>query len=414
MTQSETSRRDYATVTAAYWAYTLSDGALRMMVLLHLHELGYSPLQIVSMFLAYEICGVVTNLLGGYLAARSGLRLTLLLGLVLQVVACAVLALSAGSLSLLVLLGAQAMSGVAKDLTKMSAKSFVRLLVPDGEAQGLLRWVAVLTGSKNALKGLGFFLGAVLLAGFGFAGACWVMAAGLGLAFFTAAALLPRAAGRSPSKPRLKELIQHQPRVQWLSLARLFLFASRDIWFVLALPVFLSAGLGWSFAGTGGFLACWVIGYGIVQALAPRYLGASPGAGRLLLLAVLLLAAVVLLLVGMQNSAEVSAQSLVLIAGLGVFGLIFAANSALHSYLIVAYADQEGVSLKVGYYYMANALGRLVGTLLSGWVFQWAGQGLEGVCACLLGSAILVAASALAVLPLRRFQAAGAGEGARG
>src|SRR4051812_22599113 len=175
--------RHYVTVTAAYWAFTLTDGALRMVVLLHFNQIGYTPVQLAFLFLLYEFFGIVTNLLGGWLAARTGLRLTLVLGLALQVVALALLALLNGewsmALSVAYVMGCQAVSGIAKDLTKMSAKSAVKVLVPQGDGSGLFKWVAVLTGSKNALKGAGFFVGGFLLSALGFRGALFVMSAGV-------------------------------------------------------------------------------------------------------------------------------------------------------------------------------------------------------------------------------------------
>ena len=156
--------RQYLLVTGNYWAFTLTDGALRMLVVLYFHGLGYSPLAIASLFLFYEIFGVVTNLVGGWLGARLGLNRTMNIGLALQVLALGMLLAPSLWLTVPWVMGAQALSGIAKDLNKMSAKSSIKLLVP-GEAQGqLYRWVALLTGSKNALKGVGFFLGGALLA----------------------------------------------------------------------------------------------------------------------------------------------------------------------------------------------------------------------------------------------------------
>jgi hypothetical protein len=62
-----------------------------------------------------------------------------------------------------------------------------------------------------------------------------------------------------------------------------------------------------------------------------------------------------------------------LVAGLLAFGVVFAVNSALHSYLILAFTKAERVTMDVGYYYMANAGGRLAGTLLSGLTYQVGG-----------------------------------------
>ena len=390
--------RQYALVTANYWAFTLTDGALRMLVVLHFHRLGYTPLQIALLFVFYEVFGVVTNLVGGWLGARIGLNRTMNLGLALQVAALSMLLVPAAALTVPWVMAAQAMSGVAKDLNKMSAKSSIKLLLP-GDAQGTLyRWVAALTGSKNALKGVGFFLGGALLGTIGFRPAVAAMAAALALVWLASLALLRRDLGKAKSKPKFRDVLSKSRAVNVLSAARLFLFGARDVWFVVALPVFLAQTLGWDFWRVGGFLAAWVIGYGAVQAAAPWITGLRRGAtpdGRSAFAWALPLAAspaaIALAL------AQGVSPALALVAGLTVFGVLFAVNSALHSYLIVSYAAEDGVSLDVGFYYMANALGRLLGTLLSGWVFQRAGLG-----ACLWISAALVAAAALVSLALPR------------
>jgi predicted MFS family arabinose efflux permease len=182
---------------------------------------------------------------------------------------------------------------------------------------------------------------------------------------------------------------------------RLFLFGARDVWFVVALPVFLEDTLGWDFWQVGGFLAAWVIGYGIVQSLAPYVTGRRSGKlpdGRAAFFWATVLAAAPALMALLLVQGQ-SAQT-VLVVGLSVFGVLFAINSSLHSYLIVSYAAEDGVSLDVGFYYMANAMGRLLGTVLSGWVFQRA-----GLAACLWISAILVAAAAVISLHLPRHAA---------
>ncbi|MEZ5343803.1 MAG: organoarsenical effux MFS transporter ArsJ [Acidimicrobiales bacterium] len=273
-------RRNYALVTAGYWVFTLTDGALRMLVLLHFHQLGYSAVSIAFLFLLYEFVGIVTNLIGGWVGARSGLNRTLLAGLGLQIVALVVLSFHDASwrkwLSVGFVMGAQALSGVAKDLTKMSSKSAVKFVAGDGDG-ALFRMVAVLTGSKNALKGVGFFLGAALLSSLGYDGALLLMAALIAVTFVAVAALLDDDLGRSKKKPPLRSILSTSTAVNRLAAARLFLFASRDIWFVVALPVYLDDVLGWSYEGIGAFLAAWVIGYGIVQAAAPQ---ASPADER--------------------------------------------------------------------------------------------------------------------------------------
>jgi predicted MFS family arabinose efflux permease len=392
--------RQYLLITGNYWAFTLTDGALRMLVVLHFHELGYSPLQVAMLFLFYEIFGVITNLVGGWLGARIGLNRTMNIGLALQVVALSMLLVPAAWLTVVWVMAAQALSGIAKDLNKMSAKSSIKLLVPGDRQGALYRWVAALTGSKNALKGVGFFLGGALLSGVGFKAAIAIMAGGLLLVWIASLALLKRDLGRAKARPKFRELLSKSRAINLLSAARLCLFGARDVWFVVALPVFLAGSLGWDFWQIGGFLATWVIGYGIVQSVAPfvtgRRSGAVPG-GRAALgwasVLTLVPAAMALLL------ASGAAAQTVLIAGLTVFGVLFAINSSLHSYLIVSYAAEDGVSLDVGFYYMANAMGRLLGTVLSGWVFQTAG--LE---ACLVISAVLVALAAVVSIALPEHQ----------
>ncbi|MBA4502355.1 organoarsenical effux MFS transporter ArsJ [Marinobacterium sp. 3-1745] len=397
--------RQYLVVTGNYWAFTLTDGALRMLVVLHFHGLGYSPLEIALLFLFYEVFGVITNLVGGWLGAHLGLNRTMNIGLGLQVVALVMLLVPSGWLTVPWVMAAQAVSGVAKDLNKMSAKSSIKLLVPEGAQGALYKWVAILTGSKNALKGAGFFLGGALLMLLGFAGAVVTLAGGLTLVWLLSLLLLRKDLGRAQNKPRFRDLLSKSRAINILSAARMFLFGARDVWFVVALPVFLSQTLGWSHGRTGAFLALWVIGYGLVQTLAPRLTGKSRGRlpdGRTAVGWAAGLALLPLLIaLGLESGFD---PARVLIGGLLVFGAVFAINSSLHSYLIVSYAGRDGVSLDVGFYYMANALGRLVGTLLSGWVFQLAGQGDSGLQACLwVSSAMLVLAVLISLgLPSNR------------
>jgi predicted MFS family arabinose efflux permease len=392
--------RHYLLVTAAYWAFTLTDGALRMLVLLHFHDLGYTPVQLAFLFVLYEFFGVVTNLLGGWIASHMGLRVTLLGGLALQVAALLMLSLLDASwsrpVSIAYVMAAQALSGIAKDLTKMSSKSAIKTLVPVGAESSLFRWVALLTGSKNALKGAGFFLGGLLLTTLGFRASLWAMAGGLALILVLSTVQLPAAMGKAKTKSKLSSLFAKQRDINVLSGARFFLFGARDIWFVVGVPVFLAQQLGWGFTQVGTFLALWVIGYGVIQAGAPAMLKAfTQGAPRarsakLLALALFVVTALVPagLLAGVQPATAV-------LAGLGLFGVVFAVNSAVHSYLILAYSDADKVALNVGFYYMANAGGRLVGTLVSGLVYQWAG--LQG---CLWASAAFALASGVVALLL--------------
>lgn len=388
--------RQYLVVTGNYWAFTLTDGALRMLVVLYFHQLGYGALDIALLFLFYEFFGVVTNLVGGWLGAHLGLNRTMNIGLSLQVLALGMLLVPEPYLTVAWVMAAQALSGIAKDLNKMSAKSSIKLLVPK-DAQGTLyKWVAILTGSKNTLKGVGFFMGGALLATLGFSAAILAMLIGLFLVFSLSLVLLKEDLGKAKNKPKFKDIFSKSRAINVLSAARLFLFAARDVWFVVALPVYLASAMGWGHEQVGGFLALWVIGYGLVQTRAPSItnrFGNQPPAGP----AAVAWASVLVLipmLIALSLSFDWHSQT-VLLAALLVFGVIFAINSSLHSYLIVSFAKEDGVSLDVGFYYMSNAMGRLIGTVLSGWVFQ-----VWGLAACLWLSAVLVALSALAALAL--------------
>ena len=396
--------RNYLTVTGGYWAFTITDGAIRMLVVLYFHGLGYSPLEIAMLFLFYEFFGIVTNLVGGWLGARVGLNRCMNIGMVMQIGALLALTVPEAWLSVGYVMAAQAISGIAKDLNKMSAKAGVKLFLPDKSEKKLFRWVAILTGSKNALKGAGFFIGALLLAWLEFRGALFVLSALLLAALIISGFLLPAGLGKSSSKPKFTQIFSKSPQVNRLSAARFFLFGARDIWFVVGLPVFLYAELGWDFTEVGAFFALWVIAYGFVQAGAPgilRKLRNTQPDGGLVAEAAFALAVVPasIALVMLQGWN----QQCVIVAGLALFGFVFAINSAMHSYLIVAWSEREHVSMNVGFYYMANAGGRLVGTLLSGWVYQ--NQGLTG---CLWWSAgfVLVAALISSLLPRHREEAA--------
>ena len=385
--------RNYAVVTGAYWADTIADGAIRVLVLFYFYELGYSPLAVASLFLFYELFGILTNLGGGFLAARFGLKSTLLLGLGTQIAALAMLALVPESwLVVAYVMAAQALSGIAKDLTKMSSKSAVKMVVPEDAPGALYRWVAILTGSKNALKGVGFFLGGLLLSLVGFQVALLILAGLVVSALLMTLALMRGDLGRPNRKAKFGQVFSNRREVNVLAGARIFLFASRDVWFVVGVPVFLRSELGWTFWQVGSFLAVWVMGYGAVQALAPRLLRSRSGvtdpdgrtATRLAFsLAVFPAAIAAALLAGLD-------PGIVLVGGLIVFGAAFALNSAVHSYLILAYADGDKVAMNVGFYYMANAAGRLGGTVLSGALYQW--QGLQ---ACLWASALFVVAAGI-------------------
>lgn len=402
--------RNYALVTGAYWADTIADGASRMLVLFYFYERGYSPFKVAMLFLFYEVFGIITNLVGGWLAARFGLRTTLIGGLSTQLIALGMLAVVPASwLAVPYVMSAQALSGIAKDLTKMSSKSAVKLVVPDDAPGTLYKWVAILTGSKNALKGVGFFLGALLLSLVGFRVALAIIAGLVAIALVVILTMMRGDLGRPDAKAKFRQMFSNNHAVNVLAGARIFLFASRDVWFVVGLPVFFRTEHGWSFWQAGGFLAIWTIGYGIVQASAPRLLrrrsaerGSDPDGGTAtwLAFALALWPAAIAIALAADIDPVVS-----VVVGLLAFGVVFALNSAVHSFLILAYAEGDKVAMNVGFYYMANAGGRLAGTVLSGALYEW--KGLE---ACLWASAAFVVAAGLLSRSLPARQRQGSGE----
>jgi predicted MFS family arabinose efflux permease len=390
--------RNYAIVTAAYWGFTLTDGALRMLVLLHFYRLGYSPFTLAFLFLLYEAAGVIANLIGGWLATRYGIARMLTVGLATQIAGFLLLsALQPGwtaVMSVAWVVVAQGVCGVAKDLTKTASKSAIKLTA--GEASGrLFRWVAFFTGSKNAMKGAGFFLGGVLLQALGFQASLWTMAALLAIVLAGVVAFVPPMMGKAKGSSSARELFAKNRGINLLAAARVALFGARDVWFVVGVPVFLYAS-GWTFTMVGAFLAAWTIGYGVVQAAAPAIVARSEDglsrevpAARLWsgLLALVPAALAVLVVLGVQP------LEWIVVAGLGIFGFAFAINSSVHSYLVLAYAGSEKAAEDVGFYYAANALGRFFGTLMSGLLYQWGGLAWS-----LAGSAALLAACWLVTL----------------
>ena len=389
-TPNPAAARNYGIVTAAYWGFTLTDGALRMLVLLHFYRLGYSPFTLAFLFLLYEAAGVLANLIGGWLATRYGITRMLTVGLSTQILGFLLLSFLSPdwtvAMSVAWVIGAQGVCGVAKDLTKTASKSAIKITA--GEASGqLFKWVAWFTGSKNAMKGVGFFIGGLLLDLLGFRGALWAMAALLAVIFVAVVLSLPPLMGKSKASKSAKELFAKSRAINLLAAARVALFGARDVWFVVGVPVFLYAS-GWTFTMVGGFLATWTIGYGLVQAMAPSLvrrsidgLTAEVPAARLWSL-LLTFVPIGLVLAVWFNVPHLE---WVVVGGLGVFGFAFAVNSSVHSYLILAYAGSEKAAEDVGFYYAANAFGRLLGTLLSGVLYQWG-----GLLYALIGSALML------------------------
>ncbi len=392
--------RQYALVTSAYWSFTLTDGALRMLVLLHFYQLGYSPFTLAFLFLLYEAAGIVANLVGGWLATRYGISRMLVVGLCTQIIGFLLLsALSpswSATLSVVWVVIAQGVCGVAKDLTKTASKSAIKITASQASGQ-LFKWVAWFTGSKNAMKGVGFFLGGVLLQYLGFSGALWLMAGLLACVLVGVLMLLPPMLGKSKASKSARELFAKNRGINLLATARVFLFGARDVWFVVGVPVYLYAA-GWTFSMVGGFLAVWTIGYGLVQAAAPQLVRRSDDglstevpAARLWSL----LLALVPTALAWYVWQDTSQSAWVVVIGLGVFGVAFAVNSSVHSYLVLAYAGSEKAAEDVGFYYAANATGRFMGTLLSGVLYQWGGLTFS-----LAGSAIMLTICWLVTLGL--------------
>jgi len=386
--------RNYVIVTAAYWGFTLTDGALRMLILLHFYRLGYSPFTLAFLFLLYEAAGVVANLIGGWLAVRFGIARMLMVGLTTQIIGFTLLSQLnpewTAAVAVAWVLVAQGICGVAKDLTKTASKSAIKVTadqVKNQEAGQLFKWVAWFTGSKNAMKGVGFFLGGLLLETLGFQWSLWLMAGLLALVLLGVVFSLPPMMGKSKASKSAKELFAKNPGINALAAARVALFGARDVWFVVGVPVYLYS-VGWTFSMVGGFLAAWTIGYGLVQALAPQLVRRSAdGLSREVPAARAWSAALALIPAGLAAAVYLDAPQLqwVVVVGLSIFGFVFAVNSSVHSYLVLAYAGSEKAAEDVGFYYAANALGRFLGTLLSGLLYQWG-----GLIYALLGSALML------------------------
>ena len=385
--------RNYILVTIAYWADTLTDGAIRMLVLLYFNQLGYSAIEVAMLFLFYEVFGIITNFVGGWLAARLGLKATLFSGLGMQILALTMLALNPAWLTVPYVMVAQALSGIAKDLTKMSSKSAIKFVVAEDSQSTLFKWVAILTGSKNALKGIGFFVGGLLYSLTDFQTSLYILAAVVVTALVSTAILMKGDLGTANKKAKFSQMFSNNPAVNMLAAARVFLFASRDVWFVVGLPVFLSTVLRWEFWQVGGFLAVWIIGYGFVQACAPAILrriyhdGHTPDGKTATWLAFILAVFPAGIALALWGGID---PTWVVVGGLIAFGVAFAMNSAVHSYLILAYTDSSKVAMNVGFYYMANACGRLAGTVLSGVLYYY-----FDLIGCLWACVILTVATGL-------------------
>jgi predicted MFS family arabinose efflux permease len=373
----------------------LTDGALRMLVLLHFHTLGFSPLQLAYLFLLYEFFGMVTNLTAGWIAKKIGLNITLYSGLFLQILSLLLLTQIdknwSITLSVIFVMATQGLSGIAKDLTKMSSKSSVKLLAPDNNSK-LFQWVSFMTGSKNAVKGFGFLLGSLLLTFIGFKSSLFFMAAFLSITLILVLILLKDKLSTTKKDTKFSEVFSKNKNINYLSLGRVFLFGARDTWLVVGLPIFLYSILSdgstesnhKAFFVIGTFMAGWTVFYGFVQSITPKLVSRNNSTRKQIEFWASALAVIPLFLI-LLNFYTHDFLLHITIFVLFVFGFVFAINSSIHSFLILKFTDKNRVTLDVGFYYMSNAFGRLMGTLLSGLSYQYG-----GFSACVLVAAILL------------------------
>ena len=382
-------------ITFSYWFFMLTDGALRMLVLLHFHTLGFTPLQLAYLFLLYEFFGMVTNLTAGWIAKKIGLNITLYSGLFLQILSLLLLTQIdknwSITLSVIFVMATQGLSGIAKDLTKMSSKSSVKLLAPDNNSK-LFQWVSFMTGSKNAVKGFGFLLGSLLLTFIGFKSSLFFMAAFLSITLILVLILLKDKLSTTKKDTKFSEVFSKNKNINYLSLGRVFLFGARDTWLVVGLPIFLYSILSdgsiesnhKAFFVIGTFMAGWTVFYGFVQSITPKLVLNNNSTRKKIEFWASALAVIPLFLIPLNFYI----QDFLLhntIFVLFVFGFVFAINSSIHSFLILKFTDKNRVTLDVGFYYMSNAFGRLMGTLLSGLSYQYG-----GFSACVLVATILL------------------------
>ena len=392
----------FVLVTLSYWFFMLTDGALRMLVLLHFHTLGFSPLQLAYLFLLYEFFGMVTNLTAGWIAKKIGLNITLFSGMILQIVSLLLLTEVDKSWnitsSVIFVMATQGLSGIAKDLTKMSSKSSVKLLAPD-KSNKLFQWVTLMTGSKNAVKGFGFLLGSLLLAFLGFQLSLILMAGLLSIILILVFVYLNNEFSKIKKDVKFSEVFSKNKNVNYLSFGRVFLFGARDTWLVVGLPVFLYSMMSdgsidankQAFFVIGTFMAIWTIFYGFVQGLTPKILSQNESLGKQTKFWASLLIGIPILLLLLSSYFE-EHKLYITISVLFIFGFVFAVNSSLHSFLILKYTDKNRVTLDVGFYYMSNAFGRLIGTLLSGLSIQFG-----GFLTCIFITALMLALNRLSM-----------------
>jgi len=449
--------RPFVIISSSYLLFTITDGAIRMIVLLHAYNKNFSALEVAIMFSLYELAGVFTNLIAGLLGAKWGIKFTLICGLSLQLFSYGLLFGWKNNWSkieaICYVTFAQMFAGVAKDLTKLGGKTVTKLVTPDEQETKLFKLVSLITGWKNSLKGVGYFLGSFLIS-INYELAVSVMMGFVLLAMPWAILGLDQGLGTAKTKNASwsEIFVLDNTNLNWLSLARLFLFASRDFWFEVPLPFFLRSpscdglgemectndgnctrgavcsdgfcaninegggcgGLGLPKAVVGAFLGGYIILYGQVQSWTPQLVTGPlkqtpPNKLTEILWGIVnCLPTYMMWIVMTFGSAfkenDVTSMTVWLVVVIVAFAIIFAINSSVHSFLVVKYASKEKIAVSVGFYYMSNALGRLFGTLGSGFLYTYAGDeygadvgsdGVVGMAACFLAGTVCSLLAAL-------------------
>lgn len=382
---------DAIRIGSAYSILTLSDGALRMLVLFHYYTLGYNALDLAIVFMLYELFGVIINLIGGQLANRVGLLNSMRIGIGLQIITLIALAIPDIIPAPWYVMLFQGFAGIAKDITKISAKSAITT-ISQHTSHGLFRIIAAVTGAKNTLKGVGFFVGGLLLVSFDMRTALIVLAVCVGVGMLLT--LIVKSAFPAAKTKSIRGLLSPLSTVNRLAAARVFLFGARDVWQAIALPLFVATAPNWGFWQSGSVMALYTIGYGFVQALTPRILASSRTPdGRLTAMIAFIPALICVGGAWGAMASELAVESVLIVVL--IFSVAFAVNSAVHSFLIAAYAEEGAVSLDIGLYYSANSLGRLFGTLASGWCYlEW------GIIGAMIGAGAMFVPAALLAWPL--------------
>jgi MFS family permease len=414
--------KPFVVISASYLLFTVTDGGIRTIVLFNAFQRKFSAFEVSIMFVLYELAGTFTNFLAGIAGARWGLKATMLAGLFLQLGGIGMLfgwsEKFTKEQAIIFVTIAQMLSGISKDLVKLGGKAVTKLVTPDSKQGVLYKRVSMITGLKNSLKGVGYFLGGALVQ-WSYFGALGVMMGIVLLAIPWPALGLESGLGRTRRENiTWRSVFKKNHNIQALSAARFFLFASRDAWFDVPLPFYLRSkeGFGWERAAAAALLGAWIILYGQVQSWTPQLVAkplkqfpankyhAALWAG---------INAVIPLVLGcflqfsdIFRAHDVRAMMPILLVGVFVFAIIFAINSSIHSYLAVKYSEGDKIAVDIGFYYMSNSAGRLFGTLVGGALFEFVGNYTNGFAACFWFSLCLTVVAA-AITPALKDDAGG-------